>query len=623
MRRSLRCLLLVLCSGIPAQEIAAQAPSSVQDLQYGEVLFHFYQQDYFNSIVRLQIAQQQERLPHHAEQAELLLGGLNLSYGLRAAADAIFQRLLDSKHITAAVRNRAWYYLAKISWQRGDTLRALEALARLGGEMSPATRGDAANLQSLALLQLGRNAEAVRLLQAVNTGADWSPYLAYNLGVAQIRSNDLETGSRELERLGELQARNEALRLLRDRANLALGYSYLRRGEAERSRQALERVRLEGPLSNKALLGTGWADSELEAYGRALVPWTELETRRATDPAVQEALLAIPYAMTRLDLHGRAVQHYQRAIDTLRSEQHLLDEAIAAVRNGELVTALEEVPPASGSGWLQKLDVLSGSPALRYQVELMAAHDFQEALKNYRDLQALQDNLERWADSIAAYDDMLDGRETRFAVHRPAAVAALETSPVGELEARRDRLATTLARSETTEDPFTLASGEELGQWRRLESIRTRLGGLPATGDVDALVQKQRLLQGMLYWQMAEDYKPRLWQAKQQLAEVDTHLVAAHQARERLREAGLDTPVGFEKLAQRIASYKQRLLDLQARTLQVRLAQGAYLDHLAVEELERQKQRVATYLVQARFAMAQTHDRALNAPHTGEGSDIP
>ena len=38
-------------------------------------------------------------------------------------------------------------------------------------------------------------------------------------------------------------------------------------------------MRLEGPFSNKALLGVGWADAEMDNYQRALVPWMELRSR--------------------------------------------------------------------------------------------------------------------------------------------------------------------------------------------------------------------------------------------------------------------------------------------------------------------------------------------------------
>ena len=602
-------LLLILCSGLSPPLTAA--PSSVQDLQYGEVLFYFYQQDYFNSIVRLQIAQQQKRLPHHAREAQLLLGGLDLSYGLRTDADDIFQRLLTKDTTREEVRNRAWYYLAKISWQRGDTERALKALAQVQGKMSANARGDAAHLYSLALLKLGRNEEAVKVLQQAHADATWTPYLTYNLGVAQMRSHRPAAGAAQLERVGELNGSSEELRLLRDKANLALGYSYLQQGEADKSRQALERVRLVGPLSNKALLGTGWADTEAKAYGRALVPWTELVARDVTDPAVQEALLAVPYAMTKLELHGRAVESYQRAITTLNEEHDKLDESINAIRGGELVRALQEQPPGPDSGWLQPA-VVTGTPALRYQVQLLAAHDFQEAIKNYHDLQAFRENLDTWAANIDAYDDMLATRAARYNKHRPEADRVLSGDALARLEQRQASLTGKLADIETRADPVGLAHPEEFHQWQRLAAIKTRLDTLPDTPELNALRDKQRRLRGLLLWQLNSDYKARLWQAKQQLRALDKLIAEGRARQDAMAFTTFDTPERFDEFDQRIAAKKRAIRELQTRTAATQLAQGGQLEQLAVNELERQKQRVESYLVQARFALAQTFDSALN-----------
>lgn len=611
MRKWLRSvLLLVLCNGLSPLLIAA--PSSVQDLQYGEVLFHFYQEDYFNSIVRLQIAQQQERLPNHAEEAELLLGGLDLSYGLRDAADEIFQRLLTEDTTREEVRNRAWYYLAKISWQRGDTPRAIKALAQVQGKMSASARSDAAHLYSLALLQLGRNEEAISVLQEARANAAWTPYLTYNLGVAQMRSNRPAAGAKQLERVGKLSGSSEELRLLRDKANLALGYSYLQQGAADESRQALERVRLAGPLSNKALLGAGWADAEMDAFGRALVPWSELAERSVTDPAVQEALLAVPHAMTQLDLHGRAVESYEQAITTLYEERDKLDESINAIRGGELLQALQEQPPGSGNGWLQPVAVVTGSPALRYQVQLMAAHDFQEAVKNYRDLQAFRDNLDTWDASMEAYDDMLATRAARYLDYRPAAANALRSDTLARLEQRYDALAGKLAGTEASGEPVGLANAEEFSQWQRLAEIKARLNGLPDSPEINALRDKQRRLQGLLLWQLNADYKARLWQAKQQLQELDTLIEKGRAGHDALAYTAFDVPTRFDGFDQRIAEKKQAIHELLARTFETQLAQGTQLEQLAINELEQQKQRVESYLVQARFALAQTFDSALN-----------
>ena len=94
------------------------APHEIKDLHYGDVLFYFYQDDYFAAITRLLAARQLNRVPNHRDEAELLLGGLYLSLGEHVEAGRIFQELLATNAPTP-VRNRAWYYLAKVWYQRG------------------------------------------------------------------------------------------------------------------------------------------------------------------------------------------------------------------------------------------------------------------------------------------------------------------------------------------------------------------------------------------------------------------------------------------------------------------------------------------------------------------------
>src|SRR3546814_1293049 len=46
---------------------------------------------------------------------------------------------------------------------------------------------------------------------------------------------------------------------LRDRANLTLGWQFLQTQQGGTSKPVFSRVRVEGPFSNRALLGLGWA----------------------------------------------------------------------------------------------------------------------------------------------------------------------------------------------------------------------------------------------------------------------------------------------------------------------------------------------------------------------------
>jgi len=88
-------------------------PQDVKDLHYGDVLFYFYQDDYFDSITRLLAARQLQRIPHTEGEAELLLGGLYLSLGEHVEAGRIFEELLN-KNTSETVRNKAWFYLGKV-----------------------------------------------------------------------------------------------------------------------------------------------------------------------------------------------------------------------------------------------------------------------------------------------------------------------------------------------------------------------------------------------------------------------------------------------------------------------------------------------------------------------------
>ena len=106
----------------------------VEDPQYGEVLFYFYQDDYFPAIVRLLAAQEQQQLDDHAEDAELLLGGMYLSYGQHLDAANIFERML-ADNVSPEIRDRTWFFLAKIWFQRGYHEKSKQALEYIEGEL--------------------------------------------------------------------------------------------------------------------------------------------------------------------------------------------------------------------------------------------------------------------------------------------------------------------------------------------------------------------------------------------------------------------------------------------------------------------------------------------------------
>jgi hypothetical protein len=59
---------------------------------------------------------------------------------------------------------------------------------------------------------------------------------------------------------------------------------------------------------------------------------------------------------------------------------------------------------------------------------------------------------------------------------------------------------------------------------------------------------------------------------------------------------------------------RERMDQLQARLAALSEKQNRFLQALAIEELGRQKQRIETYQVQARFELAAIYDKTANKP---------
>ena len=318
----------------------------VQAPHYGEVLFQFYKQDYFTALTHLYAFRETGRVAAHADEAELLQGGLMLSWGQHDEASAIFEKLLADS-VNPSVRNRTWFYLGKVRYQHGYLADAEQAFESIDGTLPVDMEAERYNLLASIYMDQGRYADAAALLGGQQGDSVWAAYARFNLGVALVRMGGIDAGAALLDEVGRLPLpetadaeEREELLGLRDRANLALGFAYLQAEFDGPAKPVLQRVRLNGPFSNKALLGVGWADAAASDYRRALVPWLELNERERLDSAVQESLLAVPYAYSQLDARGLAAQYYARALDVFRSEINRLDSAIAGSRAGRLLSAL-------------------------------------------------------------------------------------------------------------------------------------------------------------------------------------------------------------------------------------------------------------------------------------------
>src|SRR3984957_18612597 len=616
--RQLSCVLLAALLGV-AQ--AAQhdpeklGPIRVQDLQYGDVLFHYYQQDDFEALTRLLAYQHWNQLPHHELDSQLLLGGLYLSLGLYNEAGERFSRLL-TPNVPQGVRNRAWFYLGQIWYARGYLDKAIDALRQVQGHLPLQQEAQKGHLLANALLRQGHFDEAIALLKAFKGPPDWLAFAQFNLGVALVRQQRMPEADANLTAVGTLSAGQPELLALRDRANLALGFAYLQANQPDKARVPLERVRLNGAYSSKALLGLGWADAALGDYQAALAPWTELHKRSLLDSAVQESYLAVPYAYGKLNSDAQAAEDYETALTSFATEQQALDGAIGRIQSGQMLQELLAGDEQTHYGWFWQLQNLPDEPESRYLYAIMAGHDFQEGLKNYRDLNFLGSTLDVWSDSTQAFGDMLDTRERAYAQRLPQVDQLLASGAVDQLQHRRDELDARLSAIDAREDVAALGSPEERAHWEQIRQIEDGLSNAPHDQSNDALRERLRLVKGVMFYQLTDAFKARQWQERRTLKDLDLALHEAQSRWIRVDRARRSVPTNTGEFAARLAALKARITDLQTRLGDWETRQQGYLHEIAVAELSDQKDRLDTYEVQARFALATMYDKASSGEAT-------
>ncbi|MGZ8260069.1 MAG: tetratricopeptide repeat protein, partial [Caldimonas sp.] len=517
---------VVFALAAPAHAVwpfGAKAPAEptheIKAPYYGDALFYFFQDRYFTSITTLMASQQIDRVTKHDDEAEILRGGMLASYGLTKEAGEIFATMI-ARGASPSVRDRAWFYLAKIRYQRGYLPEAEEALAKVERKLPRELEEERGLLLAQLLMLRSEYAGAASALSGMSLKGNSARYVRYNLGIALLRSGDVKRGAAFLDELGKESAPTEEYRNLRDRANVALGFSALSESRPKEARVYLERVRLQSLQSSKALLGFGWAAHALKDPELALVPWQELAARDFGETAVLEAQIAVPYAYAEIGAYGQSLQRYEGAIAAYERESAALEESIKAIRAGKMIDTLVEQNPGEEMGWFWKIRDLAEMPRARHLAQVLAQHEFQEALKNYRDLRFLARNLEDWREKLVVFDEMLATRRKAFADRLPAVRERQQAIDIEALVKRRDAIAAEVAAGEAAGDGVAFADAKQQDLLDKLKEIRRIVDAPNAHEEAFKQRDRVRLVGGVLTWQLAQDSVARLWDAKVELERI-------------------------------------------------------------------------------------------------------
>jgi tetratricopeptide (TPR) repeat protein len=621
-RATLRLLGFGLAASLaagPSSSAATEPAEGLKDLYFGEALFHAHQGHYFDALQRLdtELAQhhgldepQYDSLHYHIGAAEFDVGDFELNYRMHHRAGRAIRAVLEGD-VAEPVRNEAAFRLARIHFQKDQPEDALHALARIEGEVPEEIESDLEFLRANVFLALKRPGEAVEVLSRLQRAENLTGFAAYNLGIALLQDGRTAEALDQLDRAGRVEARDLGAAAIRDKANLVLGTLLFEQAAYERAYQSLDRVRLTGPFSNQALLRAGWAEATAGNYERAVVPWNILAKREVTDTAVQEALLAAPFAYGQLEVHGRAAVMYGQALEAYTNELERLDASIDSIRKGTFLKALLREELKQDRDWVIRLRALPETPETYYLMTLMASHDFQTALSNYLDLEDLRTRLVSWQTSFDAFDDIIEHRRSNYEPLLPEIDAQFREldSQIRLRMEQREHLDKRLQGLLIAPRPENLATADERIVVERLRELERGLAD-PANPEQQALRERIARLRGAVTWTLRTQYHERLTEAHQHLAELNTAIDAMsdrYQSMVRTRQAATHSYVGYDvpikQLRTRVAESLEKVQRLMAR-------QGHLIETVAIGELKARRERLDAYQSKARFAVADSYDRA-------------
>jgi hypothetical protein len=248
----------------------------------------------------------------------------------------------------------------------------------------------------------------------------------------------------------------------------------------------------------------------------------------------------------------------------------------------------------------------------------MATHEFQEGLKNYRDLNYLHQNLAAWEQNIDVYSTMLDTRKLKYERSLAYVQGALAQASPDDLVARKLSYDAVLDNIEQSHDWLAVATKSEVEMWSEitaLENTPALRANLPEAAEVR---DKINLLKGVLQWNLERDFRDRLAHLRQEQQKAGEALVATQRSWRQIEETMRNEPGRFAELSDRVYGLAPRIEIMKAQVDGALARQRAFLQEIAVGELQAQKERLDIYTIQARFALAAIYDISSSAKEATE-----
>jgi len=615
---------------------------TVDDLPYGVSLFHYFQGKYFSAISDILVAKHYTTLNSEDKNPELLLGSLYLSYGLQHKSADIFSKILGKENTTQtvsneknsdiledidtdayndseekngstdlAIRDRAWFHLGKNQYEHGFLNDAEKAFTSIKDTLSAEHNSERLFILSNIYINTNKLDKALLLINQFDKSI-WKDYAYFNIGTHLIKSNRTAEGIALLSKLANtsfsITSKDRERQILKDKAILALAYGALMANKPAEATKYFQTARLNDNEATKALLGIGWSLYKQKNFNQALIPWMELANRAPSDPSVQEALISIPYVFEKINNHQQALHQYNLAIDTYNKQLNEINKVVEIIKNGEFIKQLNLDTLGKESATPFSILFNINAKSNQYLLPLISSNDFHEALKTYQELTYLNYKLNYWERGLPVLNIILDEKKQTYNSRLKDTIHNPKLKLAKQMKNKRDKLANKIKTIESKESALMLANNKEQKTLDLINEIRSRLNKLKDTEDLSEEEEKLELLNGLMHWEIATDFKPRIWQAKKNLKELDDALYKMHSGIYSLTSTWKNAPDQFKEFSIKIKDKGKRITELKKKASASIKLQETYLQTMAIRVINTHRNRLKLFHDRALFAKARIYD---------------
>ena len=307
------------------------------------------------------------------------------------------------------------------------------------------------------------------------------------------------------------------------------------------------------------------------------------------------------------------------ALDSFDTELKKVDASITSIREGKFLKALAREEIKQNPDWVIQLRSLPESPETYYLTELAASNDFQTAVQNYLDLEDLRRKLASWDVDFDSFDDMIGLRRAYYEPLLPGVDHEFrDLDSRMRLRIEQDKLLEQRLRGLLVAPrPEFLATADERLMSEQLTSLERSLAGADGP-QAEALRERIHRLQGVISFRLRTEYDNRLAKFNRHLTELSAAIVVLEKGYEsyvRTRQAAVHSYEGYDTPIARLRTHVSGSL---AKVNQLLARQGHIIELVAIDVLDARRERLAQYQDQARYALADSYDRATKARVEGK-----